>query len=387
MIGRIKGILGHIGASYVDAQGQMHKGTDLLNLIEQIGALPKETQVIEIPINSPGGYVDVGDSMYDYLVSLKKDGKKIVTIQTGLVGSIATKIFLAGDERMVDDRYEFFIHNPFASEITGDQDQLRQAADQLAETEKNLRKFYATFTGITDTGLDALMKIETGLTADQCLKFGFATKKNPTPVFNSVKPNLKKVEVKKEESFFEHMAAWFNKDKKGVQPKVKAEIPANPTSPASVKSMVVNLADGAGSFWVEGEAVVEGAACFLLDASGQPTAEPLADGDYALQDGSQLSVMGGKISAVMAPASDQTQAEMISKADAEAMVQAAVEQALAPYKQQVEEAKAEILAIKKNTKIGVQPKLPVMAKKEEVNGFKTISQIQKEREQAKRKTN
>jgi ATP-dependent protease ClpP protease subunit len=383
VIGKIN-INGHIGESYVDAKGQMHKGTALLDVIEQVESLPVETTVLEISVNSPGGYADVGDSIYEYLVSLKKKGKTLTTIQTGLVGSIATKIFLAGDRRIVDDRYQFWIHNPYVADVTGDQDQLREMAKGLEDTEKNLRKFYAEFTSITDEGLDGLMKIETGLTADQCIKFKFATEKKLVPAFNLVKPKIKM----EDKSLKDQLLALLGvkPEKKGIAP--KAQIPGN----AEAKSLVVNLADGAGSFWVEGEAVAVGAACFLLDADGQPTAEPLADGDYPLEDGSMVSVMGGKISALQ-PAQDKVaavaaNADVVYTKDAvDAIVKEEVEKALLPFKADVESTKAEILALKKGVKLGVQPKAPVFglngeAKKE----FKTITQIQVERNESRNKS-
>lgn len=378
MIGKVN-VHGHIGPSFVDASGQLHKGTVLLDVIEQAESFPEAT-ILEVSVNSPGGYADIGDSIYDYLVSLKKKGKQIVTIQNGLVGSIATKIFLAGDRRIADSRYKFWIHNPFMDNVSGDQDQLREMAKSLEETEKNLRKFYAEFTPITDEGLDGLMKIETGLTADQCLKFGFATENKSVPAFNLI--NMKK----NEESFFDHMKAWFKEEKEvknGVAP--KAQVPGN-----TAKSLVVNLADGAGSFWVEAEAVAEGVGAFLLDEAGAPTAEPLADGEYLLEDGSKVTVSGGLVTAVMPVEEDKAS---FTKEEAEAMVKDAVEKALATQNEVInkikEEAKQDsekaIMALKKDLKLGIQPRAGYLSggQKEE---FKTIAQIQLEREQERKKT-
>ena len=323
MTGKVN-INGHIGESYVDAQGVMHKGTVLLDVIEQAESFPEATE-IEVLINSPGGYADIGDSIYEYLVSLKKKDKTVTTVQTGLIGSIATKIFLAGDRRIVDDRYKFWIHNPFMDNVSGDQDQLREMASSLEATEKNLRKFYAEFTSISDEGLDGLMKIETGLTADQCVKFKFATEKKLVPVFNSINNKMKD-----EKSFLIHVAAYFTKPK-GVAPKAKAAIPGT-----EAKSMVLTLADGAGSFWVEAEALEVGVPAFLLDAEGQPTAEPLSDGEYVLEDGTAVTVSAGLVSAVAPVEAKKDDTEMITKEEAELMVQAAVEKALADNKAELE---------------------------------------------------
>jgi ATP-dependent protease ClpP protease subunit len=382
MIGKIS-INGHIGDSYVDSQGQAHVGTNLLSVIDQVANFP-DALAYEVSINSPGGYVDVGDAIYDYLLSLKKQGKTITTIQTGLIGSIATKLFLAGDRRIADDRYQFWIHNPFQENVSGDADAMQAAADLLGATEKNLRKFYAEFTQISDEGLDGLMKIETGLSADQCIKFKFATEKKLVPAFNTIKIN-KMANKKDDKSFMEHVKAYFVAEKpKGVQP--KAEIPTN-----EAKSMVVNLADGSGAFWVEGE-LVEGANAFLLDEAQQPTMEPLADGDYPVDGGSVVSVAGGVITAVAAP-EEEAAVETLTKEMVQEMINAAVGVAnekaaleIAAVKEQAQkETEAKIKALKGDIKLGIQPKNPVLSGSGVKLEYKSINDKMREKAEARKK--
>jgi len=384
VIGKIN-INGHIGDSYVDPQGQAHAGTNLLSVIDQVANFPEATSY-EISINSPGGYVDVGDAIFDYLTSLKKQGKQLVTIQTGLIGSIATKIFLVGDRRIVDDRYKFWIHNPFQENVSGDADAMQAAADLLGATEKNLRKFYADFTQISDEGLDGLMKIETGLTADQCVKFKFATEKKLIPAFNTIKIN-KMANKKEDESLKDQLLNLLGMKKKGVQP--KAEIPGG----EAAKSLVVTLADGAGSFWIEGESVAEGANAFLLDADGQPTAEPLADGDYMLEDGSKLSVMGGKVSAVMPKEGEEEASAGLTKEQVQEMINAALktanEKSAAEIEAVKEEAKVEsearIQALKATLKLGIQPKNPAITGAGVKLEYKSINDKMREKVEARKK--
>lgn len=369
MIAKIN-IHGQIGPSSVDEAGLFHKGVQLLDVVEQV---PPDATEFEVSINSPGGYVDIGDAIYDYLNSLKKKGK-VTTIQDGLVGSIATKIFLAGDERLVDDRFQFWIHNPFKENVSGDSDELMAFAQGLAETETKLRQFYMGFTNISDEGLDALMKVETGLTADQCIKFGFATGKKTVPVLNIIKPKMKE-----EKSFMEHVKAFFTEKPKGVQP--KAQVPGATTP----QSMVVNLADGAGSFWVEGEGVAEGVAAFLLDEAGQPTPQALADGEYKLEDGSMVSVMGGKVAKVAQaeiPTDPKEEEEMIPKSQVEAMVKSAVEAAMLPVKKENEEA---IMALKKSARIGVQPTKAAIGLPDNQPKGRTIASVMREKQEERRK--
>ncbi len=303
VIGKIN-IHGQIGPSYVDEQGLFHKGVVLLDVVEQAESNPKATE-FEVSVNSPGGYVDIGDAIYNYLQSLKSKGK-ITTIQDGIVGSIATKIFLAGDERMVDDRFQFWIHNPYKENVSGDSDQLMEVAKGLAETETQLRQFYMNFTKISEHALDSLMKIETGLNADQCVKFGFATAKKPVQVLNIIKPTMKE-----EKSFMEHVKAFFT----------QAQVPPTTESAAAVEVEV--------------------------EPAEEEEMIPKSDVDAMIAE----AVKKALEEKAMEPG-DKKEEEMVPKSQVEPMIKAAVEAALAETNAKNEEA---MLALKKNARIGVQP--------------------------------
>jgi len=336
-------IHGLIGPSEVDSDGKLIPGVQLIDVIDQLEA-NKEAEVIEVSIVSPGGLVTAGDAIYNYLISLKKKGKHIVTIQDGLVGSIATKIFLAGDKRIVDDRFEFFIHNPAIADPKGvfDHDALRDLADSTEEVEKDLIKFYSQFTTITTDGLDALMKEETGLTADRALKYGFATEKKGIPVYNLFK------KMSKEKSVLDQIKALLMGDTKAKAVPVKAaKKPEN-----EIKSMVLELADDAGKIWVESEdaAALDGVAAFLLDETGAPSTEAVPDDTYKLNDGREIVVKDGKI--VMPATTEATTPEAMKKEEVEAFVNDAVAKAL---KASEEKYEAQIVALKKTLKIGTVP--------------------------------
>lgn len=374
MIGKIS-IHGHIGPSYVDETGKFHKGVELLDVIEQAESFPEATS-FEVSINSPGGFVDVGNSIYDYLQSLNKSKRPVTTIQDGLVGSISTKIFLAGVNRIVDDRYKFWIHNPFQEKVTGDADQLRAHADSLDEVEKDLRKFYAEFNTIGDVGIDGLMKIETGLTADQCLKFKFGTAKKKVAAFNTIKTNMSTTPKKDDTlkgQFLALVEQMFpgkdDKKKKGVAP--KAAIPVN-----DKQNVMVKLAGDSGQFWIEADVLAVGVAAFMVDEAGEPTAEPVADGVYHAENGQMITIAGGKVSE-LTEEEEMEEEEVVTEEAIKEVVNAAV----AKVKAELEEKyKADIQAIKKDVKLGVAPKKAVIqAPKGEAYTVRTIAQVQKER--------
>jgi len=343
---RIK-IHGHIGPSYVDEAGILQKGVELVDIITAVKDSP--SPILQFSVKSPGGYVEMGNQIYDYLMSLKKEGKTIEMYQVGLVGSIATKIFMAGDVREVDPSQEFFIHNPWMIPESGDSDKLREQADALDVTEKDLRKFYASHTNISDEGLDALMKNETSLTAEQAVTLGFATRIK-SMAFALVKTKNKMAE--KKDSFKDQVLALLGRkeDKsKGVAP--KAQKPEN-----EINNLVVMLADGAGSFWVEGDALQEGQAAFLLDEAGEPTSEAVPDGEYKLEDGSVVLVADGLVGPVAPAADPEAAAPSFSKEEVAKIVQEEVAKALAESANAVAELKNEVLAFKKDVKLGIAPK-------------------------------
>lgn len=363
-------IKGHIGPSYVDQAGELHKGVELVDLMIAVKALG-ESPVIAFEVESPGGYVQKGDQIYDWLLSLKKGGKTIEMYQIGLIGSIATKIFMAGDVRELDPMYEFFIHNPWANpEEGGDADWFRGQADSLDATEKDLRKFYSSHTKITDEGLDALMKDETSLTAEQAVSLGFATRVK-SHAFALIKH---KTMAKKEDekSFLEHVKAFFNADAKpkGIVP-VAAKKPEN-----KIKALVVELADGAGKIWLETEdlTVIDAVPAFLVDETDAPTAEAVPNNDYKLSDGRVITVVDGKATLKV-----EEEAAVYAKKDEEldTKIAAAVKAALEGKEKEMDEkVKAEILALKKHMKIGTVPVKPFFAAKVEQKTEKKLKPIE-----------
>lgn len=130
---------------------------------------------IEIYIHSPGGDVYEGVAIYN---ELKKSGKKIKTYGQGLVGSIATLIFLAADKgnRYMMPLTEFFIHNPWAFTV-GDADELEKQSKDLKQIEDSIAQLYFKETGgiLSIEEIKQLMKEQSFISADDAFKYGFAS--------------------------------------------------------------------------------------------------------------------------------------------------------------------------------------------------------------------
>lgn len=126
---------------------------------------------IHVHIHSIGGVVWEGFAIHDYL---RSQNKPITTIIEGVCYSIATVIALAGDTRIMTSNSEFMIHNPWTID-GGDADQLEKTAASLRKTEKRAAEFYAAKTAITSDKALELMKVDTFMTPEVALEYGFIT--------------------------------------------------------------------------------------------------------------------------------------------------------------------------------------------------------------------
>src|SRR5690606_24398389 len=202
-------INGCIG-TFLDENGNVkEKGVELIDVIMQVKNQPKATSYT-VYINSPGGYVDTGFDIYDYLKSLNKP---IKTVGQGMVASIATVIYMAGDQRMLRPNTEFMIHLP-AGGVEGTASEIEGYSKYLKETEKRILKFYEQTAGLTENEIMPLLRNETFLNNDEAYKLGFATEKSiqiePVARFhkdNKQKPNK---QMSKDKGIIAKMKAILN---------------------------------------------------------------------------------------------------------------------------------------------------------------------------------
>jgi len=166
------------------------KGIELLDVILAVKNQPKATS-FTVYINSPGGIVETGFEIYDYLKSL---GLPIKTIGHGMVASIATVIFMAGDSRSIRPGTKFMIHLPMGG-VDGTADEISEYSKEVKDIENQLVKFYEQI-GISKEGIIPLLKKETFLDPEQCKKLGFATEieniLKPVAIFKSKTKKMSK---------------------------------------------------------------------------------------------------------------------------------------------------------------------------------------------------
>lgn len=135
--------------------------------LDQLG----EVDEIDVYINSYGGSVAQGFAIYNML---KNHPAKVRTICNGFACSIASVIFLAGDERIMQGASLLMIHNPFTYSC-GNADELRKVADDLDKMAQVSIDLYCESTGLDAAIVKDMMDKETWMSASDALELGFAT--------------------------------------------------------------------------------------------------------------------------------------------------------------------------------------------------------------------
>lgn len=124
---------------------------------------------VVIRINSPGGSVWGGMSMYNTIKDFK--GGSTTVIIDGLAASAASYIALAGDRVQINQGAMIMIHEAWAC-MCGNAGDLRKEADLLDKIDEQIAGFYARQTGKDLEEIQDAMTEETWFTADEALEWG-----------------------------------------------------------------------------------------------------------------------------------------------------------------------------------------------------------------------
>ena len=306
----INGLIG----SYED-----QKGTELIDIIQQVKAQVGATS-FRVHINSEGGVVDTGFDIFNYLKSLQLP---ITTVGSGLVASIATVIFMAGDKRILTSGTQFMIHSPMGG-IDGTADEIEAYAQSVRDCENKLIKFYTNQTGLGADAIAPLLRNETWLTEEQATSLGFATTSN--------EPILAKAYLN-----FKNDKPMTKEDKSWIEEKFTSILNA-------FKKPIVNIVlQDANGVAIEFAEVMEGeepAIGAMATVDGQP-----AEGEYIMPNGSTYVFSAGELTQIVEASNDANEElEALRKqlAEKEAELQANA--------QTIEEKDAQITNIVKEVK-------------------------------------
>jgi ATP-dependent protease ClpP protease subunit len=246
----------------------------------------KDSKEITVRINSRGGEVSEGWSIYDLLVN---SGKKIRTICEGKVFSIATIIFLAGSDREIMSNADGLIHNPFipGDNLSGDygSGDLLTIADVLKQEESKILDFYVEKTGTDKAKLAEYMLNDTKLSADDMLTLGFATKIiEPVKAYAYIKSKINVMNENDVKTFGEKIDAIMDKIK-------------NLTRLTPQDQTITDK---------------DGKKLVLTKPTGEPVVgdDASPDGSYALANGKTVTILNGKVTEVKDATIAKTELEL-----------------------------------------------------------------------------
>lgn len=182
---------------------------------------------IRVRIKSYGGDVEEGFSIYSELRRYAKEhNAKVTTLAEGQCASIATVFFLAGDERLVTEFTQPFVHNAWCYAM-GDSKTLQRVSDDLEKVNNMIANHYANHTDLTYDEARELMEDETSISPEECVRLRFATAieeiQRPAALLQKINKSNKNVKMSKkakkvqtknqsEKSFIKKMREFFNKD-------------------------------------------------------------------------------------------------------------------------------------------------------------------------------
>lgn len=329
---------------------------NLSKLKSFLDGIDQDTTDIHVFINSGGGSVTEGWAIYD---KLKASGKKITTIGEGIVGSIATVIFMAGSERKLHENSNFFIHNPYWTPSGPDAMEaadLKNLGEDLQKEQQKIIDFYAKQTGTPVDTIAPLMDKATSLTTEEAIDMGFATSvigenisanKYKLVAYAGHLSNTNKMEKKIEKNLGDTFAAAFNK----LEGKIKKWL---------FKNMEIQVKDKEGkdyNLFIESDSEdITGKPAYTVAQDG--TQSPAPDGDYIDANGKTITVKGGNVESVKDPVAANTEPTI---EDLKAQIESS--------KTENDKLKSDLEAAKvENAKF----KTDFEAVKSEVDGFKNV---------------
>lgn len=140
------------------------------NLSKQLEEL-QDVSKINVRISSYGGEVKEGLAIYN---ALRAHKAKIVTYCDSFACSIASVIFMAGDERIMNAASLLMIHNAWTV-AQGNSKELRKLADDLEVITSASVEAYKERATISEKEIRKLMDKESWISPEKAVEYGFAT--------------------------------------------------------------------------------------------------------------------------------------------------------------------------------------------------------------------
>lgn len=153
--------------------GFFSDGISAKEVQKELKNLPKTIKEITVRINSPGGDVFEGWSIYNLL---KQHPAKVTTKIDGMAASIASVIALAGDSVVMGEGAQLMIHSAWTF-AAGNARDFENVIDRLLTIDDQLIKLYVAKTKKPVSEIQGLVHAETWFTADEAIEIGLADEK------------------------------------------------------------------------------------------------------------------------------------------------------------------------------------------------------------------
>jgi len=140
---------------------------------EIMNAAENAVDVLDIEINSPGGSVFDGYTIYQEIQSLKDRGVVVNATITGMAASMASVICMACNKVSIVPHGRMMIHDA-SSGFSGNAEQMRKQADLLDGISADIANIYSARTGKEVSEIRDMMKKETWMNAEATVENGFA---------------------------------------------------------------------------------------------------------------------------------------------------------------------------------------------------------------------
>ena len=125
-------------------------------------------------INSPGGEITSGVSLFDFLRSLSASGVHITTVATGMAASMGAILTQAGDDRVIMPSTSFMLHEA-AFGAVGKTYEIEDRTEWVKQIQDRFKKILAERSNLTEKQVEnKWSRKDWWMTADTaCDEFGF----------------------------------------------------------------------------------------------------------------------------------------------------------------------------------------------------------------------
>ena len=124
---------------------------------------------ITVLINSSGGEINSGLSMYDAIVGSKAPVRMVCI---GKAYSMGAVLFTCANERLMLPNSELMLHQPLlGGRVSGNASSIKSISDSLLETKAKLNKLIATHTGKTEKEIDEATAFDHYFSPGEAIEF------------------------------------------------------------------------------------------------------------------------------------------------------------------------------------------------------------------------